>query len=216
MGRYYPESKVEINGFVARHYDALLNIATFGRYAPFIKKSIELMEIKPEDSILDLGTGTGRNACLMTKYLSKKGKLIGIDISQEMIAQFKKRCVNDPNAKIIHARVDQSLPLREAFDKVFISFVLHGFPHYVRELIIKNVFEALKSNGSFFILDYDEFSYKEMPFYLKIPFNLMECVYAFDFIEKDWKEILQQQGFDCFKEHQFFQRYVRLLTAKKM
>jgi SAM-dependent methyltransferase len=108
------------------------------------------------------------------------------------------------------------LPLREAFDKVFISFVLHGFPQYVRELIIKNVFEALKSNGSFFVLDYDEFSYKEMPFYLKIPFNLMECVYAFDFIEKDWKEILQQQGFDCFKEHHFFQRYVRLLTAKKM
>ena len=103
MGRYYPESKVEINGFVARHYDALLNIATFGRYAPFMKKAIELMEIKPEDRILDLGTGTGRNACLMTKYLSKKGKLIGIDISQEMISQFKKRCANDPNARIIHA-----------------------------------------------------------------------------------------------------------------
>ena len=216
MGRYYPESKVEINGFVARHYDGLLNMATFGRYAPFIKKSIALMEIKPEDRILDLGTGTGRNACLMTKYLSKKGKLIGIDISQEMISQFKKRCVNDPNAKIIQARLDRSLPLREAFDKVFISFVLHGFPQYVRELIVKNVFEALKSNGIFFVLDYAEFSYKEMPFYLKIPFNLMECAYAFDFIEKDWKEILQQQGFDCFKEYRFFQRYIRLLKAKKM
>ena len=174
------------------------------------------MEIKPEDRILDLGTGTGRNACLMTKYLSKKGKLIGIDISQEMISQFKKRCVNDPNAKIIQARLDRSLPLREAFDKVFISFVLHGFPQYVRELIVKNVFEALKSNGSFFVLDYAEFSYKEMPFYLKIPFNLMECAYAFDFIEKDWKEILKQHGFDCFREHHFFQTYVRLLTAKKM
>jgi len=216
MGRYYPESKVEINGFMARHYDALLNIATFGRYSPLIRKSIELMEIKPEDRILDLGTGTGRNACLMTKYLSKKGKLIGIDISHEMISQFKKRCVNYPNAKIIHARADQSLPLRQEFDKVFISFVLHGFPQYARELIINNVFEALKSNGSFFVLDYNEFSYKEMPFYLKILFNLMECVYAFDFIQKDWKEILQQQGFDYFKEHHFFQSYVRLLTAKKM
>jgi len=174
------------------------------------------MEIKPEDKILDLGTGTGRNACLMTKYLSKKGKLIGIDISEEMISQFKKRCVNDPNAKIIQARVDRCLPLREAFDKVFISFVLHGFPQYVRELIVKNVFEALKSNGIFFVLDYAEFSYEEMPFYLKIPFNLMECVYAFDFIEKDWKEILKQHGFDCFREHHFFQRYVRLLAAKKM
>jgi len=215
MGSYYPESKVEINGFMARYYDTLLNIATFCRYSPFIKKSIELMEIKPEDRILDLGTGTGRNACLMTKYLSKKGKLIGIDISQDMISQFKKRCVHYPNAKIIHARVDESLPLKEEFDKVFISFVLHGFPHYVRELIIKNVFEALKSNGSFFLLDYNEFSYKEMPFYLKILFKLMECPYAFDFIVRDWKGILQQQGFDYFKEHHFFQSYIRLLSAKR-
>ena len=216
MGRYYPESKVEINGFVARHYDALLNIATFGRYAPFIKKSIALMEIKPEDRLLDLGTGTGRNACLMTKYLSKRGTLIGIDISQEMISQFKKRCLTYPNAIIIHARVDRSLPLREDFDKVLISFVLHGFPQYVRELIIKNVFEALHTDGRFFVLDYNEFSYREMPFYLKLLFRLMECPYAFDFIERDWKEILQQQGFEYFKEHHFFQSYVRLLTAKKM
>lgn len=215
MGSYYPESKVEINGCMARHYDALLNIATFGQYSPFITKSIELMDIKPEDRILDLGTGTGRNACLMTKHLSKKGKVIGIDISQEMISQFKKRCGNYPNAKIIHARVDQSLPLTQDFDKVFISFVLHGFPQYVRALIIKNAFEVLKSNGRFFVLDYNEFSYKEMPFYLKILFKLIECPYAFDFIERDWKKILQQHGFDYFKEHHFFRGYIRLLSAKR-
>ena len=87
MSSYYPESKVEIRGFMARHYDILLNIATFGRYSPFIKKSIELMKIKPEDRILDLGAGTGRNACLMIEYLSEKGELIGIDISREMISQ---------------------------------------------------------------------------------------------------------------------------------
>ena len=216
MGNYYPKSKVETKGFTARYYDALMNIITFGKYSSFIEKVIELMRIRPSDRILDLGAGTGRNACLMMKYFSKEGKLIGIDISQEMISQFRKKCADFPNAKIIHARVDQSLPFIEGFDKVFISFVLHGFPQDVRKMIIKSVFEVLKVNGSFFILDYNEFSYNETPFYLKIPFKLIECPYVFDFIGRDWKQILANHNFGDFEEFFFFKDYVRLLEAKKL
>ncbi len=216
MSGYYPESKVETNGFMAAHYDVLLDLATFGRYPSFIEKSIRLMGIEPADRILDLGTGTGRNACLMAKYLSEKGRLIGIDISQEMISQFKRKCASFANTKIIHARIDKSLPFKEEFDKVFISFVLHGFPQKVREVIIKSALDVLKTNGSLFILDYNEFSYKEMPFYLKVPFKLIECPYAFDFIERDWKQILMNHNFADFEEFFFFKDYVRLLKAKKL
>jgi len=216
MNNYYPKSKVEIKGFTARYYDVLMDIITFGEYSSFIEKVIELMRISPLDRILDLGAGTGRNTCLMMKHLSKEGKLIGIDISQQMISQFRKKCTNFPNAKIIHARIDQSLPFTEEFDKVFISFVLHGFPQDVRKVIIKNVFKALKANGSFFILDYNEFSYKETPFYLKVPLKLIECPYAFDFIGRDWKQILANHNFGGFEEFLFFKDYVRLLEAKKM
>jgi ubiquinone/menaquinone biosynthesis C-methylase UbiE len=142
LGNYYPKSKVETKGFTARYYDTLIDIITFGKYSSLIEKVIELMRIGPSDRILDLGAGTGRNACLMMKYLSKEGELIGADISEEMISQFKKKCANFPNAKIIHARVDQSLPFREGFDKVFTSFVLHGFPQNIREVIIKSVLSA--------------------------------------------------------------------------
>ncbi len=216
MGGYYPESKVETNGFMAAHYDALLGLATIGRYPSLIKKSIRLMEIEPADRILDLGTGTGRNACLMAKYLSEKGRLIGIDISQAMISQFKRKCANFPNVKIIHARVDKSLPFKKKFDKVFISFVLHGFPQNVRETIVKGAFEVLKINGSLYILDYNEFSFNAAPFYLKVPFKLIECPYAFDFIERDWKQILINHNFADFEEFFFFKDYVRLLKAKKL
>jgi len=215
MCSYYPKSKVEVKGFMAAHYDTLLDIATFGRYPAFIEQAIELMRISPQDKILDLGAGTGRNACLMMKYLSPKGEIVGIDISEKMISQFQKKCANFPNAKIINARVDKSLPFRKNFDKVFISFVLHGLPQDIRETIIKNVFEVLKEGGAFFILDYNEFALKEMPFYLKILFKLIECPYAFDFIEKYWKKILANNGFNDFEEHVFF-KYVRLLRATKI
>jgi len=215
MDNYYPESKVETKGFTARHYDKLMDIITFGKYPSFIKEVIRLMKISPLDRILDLGAGTGRNACLMMKHLSKEGKLIGTDISGEMISQFKVKCTNFPNAKIIYARVDRPLPFKKEFDKVFISFLLHGFPQDIRDVIIKNAFEALKNNGSFFILDYNEFSYGEAPFYFKASFKFIECPYALDFVERDWKQILANHNFGSFKEHFFFKNYARLLKAKK-
>ena len=75
MSNYYPKSKVEVKGFTARHYDNLMDIITFGKYSSFIEDAIKLMKIRPDDRIIDLGAGTGRNACLMMKYLSEKRKI---------------------------------------------------------------------------------------------------------------------------------------------
>jgi len=216
MCAYYPESKVEISKLTAKYYDILMNIITLGGYSLFIQKAIRLMNIKSNDRIIDLGAGTGRNACLMMNYLSTTGELIGLDISSEMVTQFERRCASFINAKIINQRIDEPLPYENKFDKVFISFVLHGFPQGVRRKIIRNAFKALKKQGEFFILDYNEFSVKKMPFYLKIPFKLIECPYAFDFVEKNWQKILAEEGFNYFEKHLFFHGYVRLLKGVKV
>jgi len=215
MSKYYPESKVELSGFTAEHYDTLMNVMTLGRYSSLIKKAIRLMKITPSDKILDLGAGTGRNACLMREYLSTEGELVGFDISKEMIDQFKKNCAAFPNVLIKDKRIDQDLGYEAYFDKAFISFVLHGFPQEARRKIIKNVYQTLKKGGEFFILDYHEFSLEEMPFFLRIPFKLIECPYAFDFIERDWQAILGGDGFNHFESHLLFGRYVRLLMGVK-
>jgi demethylmenaquinone methyltransferase/2-methoxy-6-polyprenyl-1,4-benzoquinol methylase len=216
MCAYYPKSKVEISKSTAKYYDKLMDIFTLGAYSSFIQKAIQLMSIKSNDRIIDLGAGTGRNACLIMNYLSTTGEFIGLDISSEMVTQFERRCTSFINAKIINQRVDKSLPYENEFDKAFISFVLHGFPQDARKQIIRNAFKALKKDGEFFILDYGEFSAKEMPFYLKIPFKLIECPYAFDFVGKNWGKILAEEGFRHFAKHLFFYGYIRLLKGVKV
>jgi demethylmenaquinone methyltransferase/2-methoxy-6-polyprenyl-1,4-benzoquinol methylase len=211
---YYPRSRVEIKGFMARHYDLLLDTATLGRYGSLVKQVVRRMGISPEDKILDLGAGTGRNDSSMVSYLSEKGRLIAVDISSEMITQLRARFARSGAVHIVRARVDRPLPLKERFEKVFISFVLHGFPQESREIVIENAYALLRRGGSFFILDYDQFSLDEMPFLLRIPFEYLECPYAFDFIDRDWKGILAEAGFQEFEEHIFY-RYIRLLRARK-
>jgi len=216
MCAYYPESKVELRTFTAKHYDALLDMATLGRYSAMIRQAVRLMGIKPDDRILDLGAGTGKNACLMQRYLSSQAELVGLDISSQMIAQFERNCAEFPNIRIIDARIDQELPYDSYFDKVFISFVLHGFPQEARDRIIGNAFKALREGGEFFIMDYNQFSFDESPFFVRTVFKFMECPYAFDFIERDLGEMLARHGFGDFTEHLFFSGYLRLFKGVKI
>ena len=213
--KYYPKSKVEVHDFAAKYYDRILDIATLGTYPLFIHNAILEMKIKPPDIILDFGAGSGRNALLMRQFLSKDGEIVGLDISDDMIAQFEKKTKRFENMKVIKKRIDEPLDHHEESDKVFICFVLHGLPHPARKIVIKNAFRALKPGGTFFILDYNEFDLGKLSPFIRIPFKIIECPYAFDFIEKDWKQILFEAGFTGFSEHLFFRKYVRLLGAKK-
>ncbi len=216
MCAYYPKSKVEIHGIEARYYDTIMDIVTFGIYSRIMRNGIAAMNISKSDRILDLGAGTGKNACIMSKYLSENGEIIGLDISDEMISQFEQRCAKLFNVKIVNRRIDKELDFDGIFNKVFISFVLHGFPQDVRIKIIQNARKSLKIGGKFFILDYAQFLLDEMPFYLKIPFKAAECPYAFEFIELDWAEILRSQGFVVVNKYPLFSKYVILLEAEKI
>jgi ubiquinone/menaquinone biosynthesis C-methylase UbiE len=215
MEKLYPESKVEVQGFTAKHYDTITNIMSFGFYGTFIAKAISKLEIKDRDYILDLGCGTGRNACLMRSYLSDKGFILGLDVSEGMGKQFNRKLGNVKNVAFKNQRIDLPFSLEDTFDKVFISFVLHGFPHEVRETIIHNAYGNLKTGGTFWILDFNEFQLRDMPFYYRIPFVIIECPYALDFIKRDWKMILEKSGFNNFRETLYLKSYVRLLAARK-
>ena len=213
--KIYPDSGVELSSFLAKHYDNVMNIATLGFYRGFISRAIKAMDIQHGDKILDLGCGTGRNACIMAKYLSDEGKITGMDVSSILERQFNKKCANYQSVAFIRRRIDLPFSLSEQFDKIFISFVLHGFPHKVRQTILKNVSDHLKPGGAFFLLDFAEFNMNEIPLLHCFIFKNIECKYAFDFIERDWKQILANYNFTGFEEFFFFKDYVRLLKTKK-
>jgi ubiquinone/menaquinone biosynthesis C-methylase UbiE len=93
------DSKVEVEGFEARHYDLLMNLITAGTYPFFIRRVVRDMAIQPEDAILDLRSGSGRNACLMARYLSDRGRIAGLDVGVEMLEQARRYRTSFSNGK---------------------------------------------------------------------------------------------------------------------
>ena len=213
--KIYPESGVELTPLIAKHYDRIMNLISFGKYRGFIKSAIEAMNISNDDHILDLGCGTGRNAALISSYLGEDGRITGLDISEDMEKQFLARFRHSNQVEFINKRIDQPFNLGKKFDKILISFVIHGFPQEVRDTIIKNVYMHLKPGGSFFILDFAEFDMDKMPALHRFVFKKVECIYAFDYIKRDWKSILSGYGFGDLTENHYLMKYVRLMKAVK-
>jgi len=210
------DSKVEVKGFEARHYDLLMNLITAGTYPFFIRRVVRDMAIQPKDAILDLGSGSGHNACLMARYLSDRGRIAGLDIGPEMLEQARRRCRHLPNVTMEKQRIEKPLPYREEFDKAFISFVLHGFIQEDRLRIVENVYLALRPGGQFIILDYDEFEPEQSFWPVRFAFRHLECPLATDFVRRDWRALLREQGLNDFQAHRYYFGYVRLLAARKM
>jgi ubiquinone/menaquinone biosynthesis C-methylase UbiE len=210
-----PRSKVEIGPKEARGYDFFMNAILLGYYPRLIKKVVDKMDIQPGQSILDLGSGTGRNDKLIIQKAGSQGSILGLDISKEMLNLSQKRCRLYPNVKFREQRIEIPFTYPEEFDKVFISFVLHGFEDSQKVVIIGNAYRSLKPSGSFYVLDYNEFDLKKLWFPIRWAFIRGECQLALEFLKLDLKEMLSSQGFTNFEEELFIRGYLRLLKAAK-
>ena len=206
---------IETRGLTARLYDCLVLLGTLGFYQILIKRVIQDMSINPEDSILDFGAGTGKNDLLMLKYLSDDGSITALEIGKEMRKQFLKKCGCRKNVTLENFRIETTLPYSNRFDKVFISFVIHGFEQNKREKIIKNAFNALKPGGRLLIFDWNEFDLKKSGPFIRLFMKFIECDEAQDFIQRDFKEILTSLGFKNIEKKLYTSGRIRLLSGEK-
>jgi len=208
-------SHVEVKGWGARHYDLMMDLLFVGGYQAFIEKAIRRTDIRKGDAILDLGSGTGRNICVMLKAQGPTGRVVGVDISQEMLRQARQRCRAYPQVTFLNQRIEEPLPFHEEFDKAFISFALHGFEDEDKEGVIANAYRSLKPGGVFWILDYDEFDLDRQWLPFRWAFRRFECELASEFLSLDLKGMLAHLGFSRCVTCPFLRGYVRLLGAEK-
>ncbi|MCK5519786.1 MAG: class I SAM-dependent methyltransferase [Candidatus Marinimicrobia bacterium] len=209
------ESHIELDGFTARNYDLLMDLASLGMYPKFIGSSMKSLGIKSGETILDLGCGTGRNLELIMHRADYKGDFNGIDIGEEMLAQAKKRFPGRDNVHLEIASILEPYPFKKEFDHITCSFILHGFSHEQRIDIAKNAAKHLKPGGIFSFLDWTPAKPEDWPGWFRFFFKKIECPIAYEFIKHDYAKEFEEAGLELLDIHPKVWGYARVVRLKK-
>lgn len=112
-----------------------------------------LSEIKNGQVVLDLGSGAGFDAFLAAKLVGKQGKVIGVDMTEEMIkkarANAKKYNYNNTEFKLGDI---ENLPVEdESVDVIISNCVINLAPD--KEKVFREAFRVLKRKGKLCVSD---------------------------------------------------------------
>lgn len=117
---------------------------------------IQKASIKTGNIVLDIRCGTGFLTLGAAKAVGKDGKVLGIDISEEMMKKAKKN-LSETGVSNIRFRVGdaENIPLEDnSVDAVVGNMVLHHCP--IPESAIKEMTRVLKSKGRLVSADMEE------------------------------------------------------------
>jgi len=137
-----------------------------------LKLLIEKIELKPNDSILDIGSGIGRTAISLTHYLNSSGNYEGFDVVKSGIDWCKSKIQKDfPNFNFTYVPLFNDLynnanlkaedfvfPYEnESFDKIFSFSVFTHMQINEIQNYFNQINRVLKKNGmafsTFFLYD---------------------------------------------------------------
>lgn len=124
-----------------------------------------LASIKKGETILDLGSGAGFDCFLASRETGETGKVIGIDITPEMVAQAKKNAEKG-NYKNVEFKVGkiENLPVENESVDLIISNCVINLSNQ-KELVFKEAFRVAKPNGRIMISDI--ILLKDLPDYVR-------------------------------------------------
>lgn len=138
----------------AKNFDFTSKLyAIFGFNEKYYRQlAVNSLELSSNDNVVELGCGTGLNFIHLQKKLKDNGKLIGIDISNDMLnqAQLKIKKYNWKNVELLNTDVANYI-YPEKLSGVISTFAITLIPEY--EEIIKKASESLLKNKKFVILD---------------------------------------------------------------
>lgn len=135
---------------VAESYDESRLVKSFQRRTQTL--IINRMRLEKGMNILDLGCGTGLGTIDIASRLEGSGKVMGLDLSDEMIEQAKKKLIEFKYDNVVfEVGSGSSLDYVDYFDFVLSTNAFHHF--YRKEEIFSRVYRSLKQKGSFIIQD---------------------------------------------------------------
>ncbi|MDE3046502.1 MAG: bifunctional demethylmenaquinone methyltransferase/2-methoxy-6-polyprenyl-1,4-benzoquinol methylase UbiE [Verrucomicrobiota bacterium] len=160
MGEKKSESWKMFNE-ISSTYDRVNRILSLGQDVRWRKKVAMHLPLQPHLQVLDLATGTGDQLGAITRAGLSIRKMVGLDLSKEMLAIAHKKW---PQIEFLHGDA-MHIPFEpSSFDAITFSFGIRNVETPLQSL--KEMHRVLKSDGRALILEFSTPSHWIRPFFL--------------------------------------------------
>ena len=151
--QYYYWNKKTVTPWVK--YDIEMN----NKFSYINKILFDSINIKKNQTILDIGCGSGFTSYHLSKKVSDHGNIIGVDISKPLLSLFKKKYKNIRNLKSIRKDLQQSKLENNKFDHAISRFGVMFFEYPL--IAFKHIYQSLKKNASLTFVCWANFRYNQ-------------------------------------------------------
>ncbi len=168
---------------ISGNYDSLNRMISLGTDQGWRRNVLKMVSDTNPESILDIATGTGDLAILLSKSNAKR--IVGLDLSAGMleVGKSKVSALGLQNKIEMIQGDSENLPFQDnTFDAITVAFGIRNFENLEKGL--SEILRVLKPNGIFVILETSvptKFPFKQgYNFYMKTFMPLMGKVFSKD------------------------------------
>ena len=134
----------------SRAYDIL--------FSRFIRRTdtpiLDLAEVSPGDSVLDVGTGPGYLARAAAERVGPAGRAVGLDASPEMVSRATELAARESSTATFVKAGAQHMQFDDStFDVVVSRLAMHHLPGDIKDLSLAEMARVLKPGGRLVLAD---------------------------------------------------------------
>jgi ubiquinone/menaquinone biosynthesis C-methylase UbiE len=138
----------------AKHYDVTSRLYPVPGYPQRAQRlrAVQALGLRPGDSVVDIACGTGQNFSLIEQAIGPEGRIVGVDLTDAMLAQAQHRIATNDWRNISLVQADAAeFDFPTEVDAIVSTYALSHVPECAD--VIAHGAAALSGGGRWVVLD---------------------------------------------------------------